>query len=195
MPAENVNDIKALPDPTILNDISANSLKALESIADSSSSQYTQSRSSASLSEGNSNTPPISLCIDSPNPLYYDDLISLPSLNMGDEYFYADGKTTTYNPGQDRTPIKSENVLIGNGSIDSGFSSGFSSGFNIERSISVSTGGHAHAPPLLGPGSVVQQPPACQPRLHNNRLRRSGGTSDSEDCYFTYSMFQQRYGS
>lgn len=193
MPAENANDTKAMPDATILNDISANSLKALESIADSSSGQYTQSRYSASLSEGNSNTPPISLCIDSPNPLYYDDLISLPSLNLGDEYFYADGKTTTHNPDQDRTPIKSENVLIRNGSIDSGFSSGFSSSFNIERSISVSTRGHA--PPLLGPGSVVQQPPACQPRLHNNRLRRSGGTSDSEDCYFTYSMFQQRYGS
>lgn len=192
MPAESVNDTTAMPDPTVLNDISANSLKALENIAGSSSGQYTQSRYSASLSEGNSSTPPTSLCIDSPNPLYYDDLISLPSLNMGDQYFYADGKTTTYNPGQDRTPIKSENVLIRNGSIDSGFSSGFSSGFNIERSISVSTRGHA--PQLLGPGSVVQ-PPTCQPRLHNNRPRRSRGTSDSEDCYFTYSMFQRHYGS
>lgn len=182
-PIENNNDSKSTPDLTIPNEISANSLETPESTTDSSSGQYTLSRYSASLSEGNTSSPPTSLSVDLSSPFDYDELISVPSMNMGNEYFYADGKSSTYNPDQDRTPVKSDDLLTRNGSIDSGFS--------LERNISVSTRGHP--PQLIGPGSVLQS--AWQPRLNNNRLRRSRGTSDSEDCFYTYSMFQRRYGS
>lgn len=166
-------------------EITARPLEFLENITDTSSIQYTESRYSASLSNGNSSTSPTSarLSVDITYPVEYDELVTLPSLNIGDEYMYDDGKQNTFSPDQDRTPIKSDSMILRHGSVDTVPS--------IDRALSITM--RNHSPQLVCPGSIYQQPPRLSPRVQN-RLQRSRGTSDSEDGYLTYSMFQRQYG-
>lgn len=166
-------------------EITAKALEFPENITDSSFVQYTESRYSASLSNGNTSTSPTSarLSVDISYPLEYDDLISLPSLNMGDEYMYDDGKQNAFSPDQDRTPVKSDSMILRQGSVDTVPS--------IDRALSLAA--RNHSPQIICPGSIYQQPPRQSQRAQN-RLRRSRGTSDSEDGYLNYSMFQRQYG-
>lgn len=166
-------------------EITARPLEFLENITDTSSIQYTESRYSASLSNGDSSTSPTSarLSVDITYPVEYDELVTLPSLNIGDEYMYDDGKQNTFSPDQDCTPIKSDSMILRHGSVDTVRS--------IDRALSITM--RNHSPQLVCPGSIYQQPPRQSPRVQS-RLQRSRGTSDSEDGYLTYSMFQRQYG-
>lgn len=166
-------------------EIIAKPLEFPENITDSSSVQYTESRYSASLSNGNTSTPPIStrLSVDISYPFEYDDVVTLPSLNIGDEYMYDDGKHNTFSPDQDRTPIKSDSMILRQGSVDTVPS--------IDRALSMTM--RNHSPQIVCPGSIYQQP-SRQSQRAQNRLQRSRGASDSEDGYLTYSMFQRQYG-
>lgn len=166
-------------------EITAKPLEFLSNMADASSAQYTESRYSASLSNENSSTSPTSarVSVDISNPLEYDELVTIPSLVIGDEYMYDDGKQNTFSPDQDRTPIKSDSMVLRHGSVETVPS--------IDRALSLTM--HNHSPHIICPGSIYQQPPRQSQRVQN-RLQRSHGTSDSEDGYLTYSMFQRQYG-
>lgn len=146
----------------------------------SSEDQHSGSRHSATFSDGDISTLPTSLSNSLLYQLDFEERISLPPPELGDEYFYADGKQPGYQPDTGRGAIKSESMIMNDlQSIAS--STSFDRGLPASTSISHIVG----ARDFHDQGSLL-----------DSRCRRERNSSDStDDCFATYSMFQRHYCS
>lgn len=138
------------------------------------------SRNSATFSDGDISTLPTSLSNSLLYQLDFEERISLAPPELGDEYFYADGKQHDYQPDTGRGAIKSESMIM-NDLQSVASSSSFDRGLPASASISHIVGPRA----FHEPGSLL-----------DSRCRRERNSSDStDDCFATYSMFQRHYCS
>lgn len=120
-------------------------------------------------SEGFTSTVPTSVSNNNRSSIE-EDILSLTSLSMKDEYFLVDGKTSDMHPGGGDDAIKAEEILASDASIH-----------HVDRSPSIRS---QQVYEIVGPGGPPQMP------VGN---RRENSDSSNEEYLATYSMWQRHY--
>lgn len=136
-------------------------------------SSVSPSMHSNSHSETLPSTGPTSVSVSNRNTSSIDeDILSLTSISMKDEYFLMDGKTSHMHPGGDNA-IKAERSLTSEGSLGC-----------FDRSPQRSE----PACEIVGPGG----PPLIQGRVERSGgIRRDNSDSSADEYLVTYSMWQR----
>lgn len=133
-----------------------------------------QSMHSNSHSETLPSTGPTSVSVSNRNHSSMDeDILSLTSISMKDEYFVVDGKAPDMHPGGGDNAVKAERSLTSDGS---------SGGF--DRSPQSRS---ERACEIVGPGGSLIQGRVERP----GGIRRDNSDSSADEYLVTYSMWQR----